>query len=43
VVDVRMFRDLNFAISCLMMFSVGVVMFASLVMMPQFLRLSAGI
>jgi len=42
VVDVRMFRNFNFAISNLMMFSLGVLLFASLVMMPQFLQTLMG-
>ena len=41
-VDVRMFRNVNFAVSSLMMFSLGVLLFASLVMMPQFLQTLMG-
>jgi DHA2 family multidrug resistance protein len=37
-----MFRNLNFAVSSLMMFSLGVLLFASLVMMPQFLQTLMG-
>ncbi len=42
VVDVRMFGSFNFAVSSLMMFNLGVLLFASLVMMPQFLQTLMG-
>jgi DHA2 family multidrug resistance protein len=37
-----MFRSFNFAVSCLMMFFLGVLLFSSLVMMPQFLQTLMG-
>jgi MFS transporter, DHA2 family, multidrug resistance protein len=42
VIDVHMFRSFNFAVSSLMMFTLGVLLFASLVMMPQFLQTLLG-
>jgi DHA2 family multidrug resistance protein len=42
IVDVRMFKSFNFAVSCLMMFFLGVLLFSSLVMMPQFLQTLMG-
>jgi len=42
IVDVRMFKRFNFAVSSLMMFNLGVLLFASLVMMPQFLQTLMG-
>ena len=42
IVDVRLFRSFNFAASNLMMFSLGVLLFSSLVMMPQFLQTLMG-
>src|SRR5579862_8803589 len=42
IVDVRMFRRFNFAVSSVMMFSLGLLLFASLVMMPQFLQTLMG-
>ena len=42
IVDVRMFKSFNFAVSSLMMFSLGVLLFSSLVMMPQFLQTLMG-
>jgi DHA2 family multidrug resistance protein len=42
VIDVRMFASFNFAISSLMMFFLGVLLFSSLVMMPQFLQTLMG-
>jgi DHA2 family multidrug resistance protein len=42
IVDVRMFKSFNFAVSSLMMFNLGVLLFASLVMMPQFLQTLMG-
>ncbi|HUI78812.1 MAG TPA: DHA2 family efflux MFS transporter permease subunit [Bryobacteraceae bacterium] len=42
VVDVRMFKSFNFAVSSLMMFFLGVLFFSSLVMMPQFLQTLMG-
>jgi DHA2 family multidrug resistance protein len=42
IVDVRLFKNFNFATSCLMMFMVGGVSFASTVLMPQFLQTLMG-
>jgi MFS transporter, DHA2 family, multidrug resistance protein len=42
IIDVRMFKDFNFASSNLMMFMLGVLLFSSLVMMPQFLETLLG-
>jgi DHA2 family multidrug resistance protein len=42
IVDVRMFTRFNFAVSSLMMFFLGMLLFASLVMMPQFLQTLMG-
>jgi DHA2 family multidrug resistance protein len=42
IIDVRMFKNFNFAVSSLMMFILGVLLFSSLVMMPQFLQTLMG-
>jgi MFS transporter, DHA2 family, multidrug resistance protein len=42
IIDVRMFKSFNFAVSSLMMFFLGVLLFSSLVMMPQFLQTLMG-
>ena len=42
IIDVRMFRSFNFASSSLMMFTLGIVLFSSLVLMPQFLQTLLG-
>jgi DHA2 family multidrug resistance protein len=42
IIDIRMFKSFNFAISSLMMFCLGVLLFSSLVMMPQFLQTLLG-
>src|ERR1700691_3378167 len=42
VIDVRMFRSFNFASSKLMMFTLGILLFSSLVLMPQFLQTLLG-
>ncbi len=42
IIDVKMFKSFNFASSNLMMFTLGVMLFASLVMMPQFLQTLLG-
>ncbi len=42
VIDVRMYKSYNFALSNLMMFTLGVLLFSSLVMMPQFLQTLMG-
>jgi DHA2 family multidrug resistance protein len=42
IIDVRMFRNFNFAGSSLMMFMLGIMLFSSLVLMPQFLQTLVG-
>jgi MFS transporter, DHA2 family, multidrug resistance protein len=42
IVDVRLFRSFNFASANLMMFTLGIMLFSSLVMMPQFLQTLLG-
>ncbi len=42
VIDVRMFKNFNFATANLMMFTLGILLFSSLVMMPQFLQTLLG-
>ena len=42
IIDVQLFRNLNFATTNLMMFMAGVVLFSSLVMLPQFLQTLLG-
>jgi MFS transporter, DHA2 family, multidrug resistance protein len=42
IVEVRLFRSFNFASANLMMFTLGVMLFSSLVMMPQFLQTLLG-
>jgi MFS transporter, DHA2 family, multidrug resistance protein len=42
VIDVRMFKSFNFASANLMMFTLGIMLFASLVLMPQFLQTLVG-
>ena len=42
VIDVRMFKNFNFVSANLMMFILGVMLFSSLVMMPQFLQTLLG-
>jgi DHA2 family multidrug resistance protein len=42
IIDVKMFKNFNFAMSNLMMFNLGMLLFASLVMMPQFLQTLMG-
>jgi DHA2 family multidrug resistance protein len=42
IIDVRMFRNFNFASSSLMMFMLGILLFSSLVLMPQFLQTLLG-
>jgi DHA2 family multidrug resistance protein len=42
VIDVRMFKNFNFAVAALMIFMLGMLLFASLVMMPQFLQTLMG-
>lgn len=42
VVEVRLFKDFNFLSSNLMMFVLGILLFSSLVLMPQFLQTLLG-
>lgn len=42
IIDVKMFKNFNFAGSALMMFVLGVMLFSSLVLMPQFLQTLTG-
>src|SRR6478672_13208389 len=42
LIDVRMFRSFNFASASLMMFMLGISLFSSLVLMPQFLQTLLG-
>ena len=42
IIDVHMFKSFNFASSNLMMFMLGILLFSSLVLMPQFLQTLAG-
>ncbi|HLW89155.1 MAG TPA: DHA2 family efflux MFS transporter permease subunit [Terriglobales bacterium] len=42
IIDVRMFKNFNFASSSLMMFMLGIMLFSSLVLMPQFLQTLLG-
>jgi DHA2 family multidrug resistance protein len=42
IIDVHMFRGFNFAVSSMMMFFLGLLLFSSLVMMPQFLQTLMG-
>lgn len=42
IVDVRLFKSVNFSATCLMMFFVGAVSFAGIVLMPQYLQTLMG-
>jgi DHA2 family multidrug resistance protein len=42
IIDVRLFKNFNFASANVMMFVLGVLLFSSLVMMPQFLQTLMG-
>jgi DHA2 family multidrug resistance protein len=42
IVDVRLFKSVNFSGACLMMFLAGAVMFSSTVLMPEFLQMLMG-
>jgi DHA2 family multidrug resistance protein len=42
IIDVRMFRNFNFASASLMLFMLGILLFSSLVLMPQFLQTLLG-
>lgn len=38
IIDVHMFKNGNFSVSCIIMFCTGILSFASIVIMPQFLQ-----
>ena len=40
LIDVRMFKNFNFASASLMLFTLGILLFSALVLMPQFLQTS---
>ena len=42
IIDVKMFKSFNFAGASLMMFMLGILLFSSLVLMPQFLQTLLG-
>jgi DHA2 family multidrug resistance protein len=42
LIDVRMFKSFNFASASLMMFTLGILLFSALVLMPQFLQTLLG-
>ena len=42
IIDVKMFKSFNFASANLMMFTLGILLFSSLVLMPQFLETLLG-
>jgi DHA2 family multidrug resistance protein len=42
IIDVHMFKNFNFAGASLMMFMLGILLFSSLVLMPQFLQTLLG-
>jgi DHA2 family multidrug resistance protein len=42
IIDVKMFRSFNFASASLMLFMLGILLFSSLVLMPQFLQTLLG-
>jgi DHA2 family multidrug resistance protein len=42
IIDVRMFKSFNFASASLMLFTLGIMLFSSLVLMPQFLQTLLG-
>ncbi len=42
ILDVHMFKNFNFASASLMMFTLGILLFSSLVLMPQFLQTLVG-
>ena len=42
IIDVRLFKSFNFAGASLMMFMLGILLFSSLVLMPQFLQTLVG-
>lgn len=42
IIDVRLFKNFNFAVCNLMMFMTGIMLFSSLVLIPQFLQTLIG-
>ena len=42
IIDVRLFKNFNYLGSNVMMFTLGILLFSSLVMMPQFLQTQLG-
>ncbi len=42
IIDIRLFRNRTFAISCVMMFMLGLALFGSTVLIPQFLQSLLG-
>jgi MFS transporter, DHA2 family, multidrug resistance protein len=42
IIDIRMFKSFNFASASLMMFTLGILLFSALVLMPQFLQTLLG-
>src|ERR1700730_8387607 len=42
LIDVQMFKSFNFASACLMLFTLGILLFSALVLMPQFLQTLVG-
>jgi MFS transporter, DHA2 family, multidrug resistance protein len=42
IIDVRMFKNFNFASSSLMMFMLGILLFSNVVLLPQFLETLLG-
>jgi len=42
IIDVRMFKNFNFASASLMLFMLGILLFSSLVLMPQYLQTVLG-
>jgi DHA2 family multidrug resistance protein len=42
IIDVRMFKNFNFASASLMMFTFGILLFSNLVLLPQFLQTILG-
>jgi len=42
IIDVRMFKNFNFASASLMLFMLGILLFSSLVLMPQYLQTLLG-
>jgi len=42
IIDVRLFKNFNFAASCLMFFMLGIILFGSTVLLPQLLQTLMG-